>query len=241
MGLSFFAGLAWLFAAGAVCLLSAGRLKRSALELFARIVGAGTAPALYAMLTLPGFFLHEGAHALSAVLLRVPVRGVTFIPRRAAGDLGVGAGVRVARRDAPRMALIALAPLAAGIVALGLLTGALGAAGADPRPWVRLPAWLSAANWHSGSAWIAVYMIWSIGSHMAPSATDMQYVWGGAAALLVALVALGLILFLLGTTLLDGLGLLLGRLGDGLAVGAGLNVLMWIPVALASALIRRRR
>lgn len=241
MGLSFVAGLAWLFVAGAACLLSAGRLKRSAMELFARALGIHMAPALYAMLTLPGFFLHEGAHALAALVLRVPVRGITFIPRRAAGDLGVGAGVRVARRDALRMALIALAPLIAGIVILGLLTGALAAIGTDPRPWVRLSDWFTAANWRTGNTWIAVYLIWSISSHMAPSATDMRYVGSGAVAILVVLAALGVLLMLIGTALLEGLGTLLGRLGDGLAVGTALNVLMWIPVALGISLVRRVR
>jgi hypothetical protein len=239
MGLSFFAGLAWLFVASAVCLVSSGWLKRGALELIARAVGVRTAPALYAMLTLPGFFLHEGAHALTALILRVPIRGVTFIPRRAAGDLGVGAGVRVARSGVLRMALIALAPLFAGIVVLGLLTGALGAAGSDPRPWVRIPDWLAAADWRSSNVWIAIYMIWSISSHMAPSATDMRYVGSGAIAILGVLVVVGAVLFLLGTSLLDGLGTLLGRLGDGLAVGAGLNVLMWIPVVLLTQVLRR--
>ncbi len=90
MGLSFLAGLAWLFVAGAACLLSAAWLKKNALDLLARAFGVPLSPPLYAMLTLPGFFLHEGAHALSALVMRVPIRGVTFIPRRAMGDLGVG-------------------------------------------------------------------------------------------------------------------------------------------------------
>jgi hypothetical protein len=241
MGLSFLAGLAWLFVAGAACLLSAGRLKRNAMRLFARAFGVSVAPALYAMLTLPGFFLHEGAHALTALILRVPIRGVTFIPRRADSNLGVGAGVRVARRDVLRMALIALAPLVAGIVALGLLTGALATAGSDPRPWVRLPDWITAANWRAGNTWITIYLLWSISSHMAPSATDMRYVGSGAVAILAGLVVMGVLLMLIGKALLDSIGILLGRLGDGLAVGAGLNVLMLILVALLSSLVWRFR
>jgi len=240
MGLSFLAGLAWLFVAGAACLLSAGRLKRNAMRLFARAFGVSVAPALYAMLTLPGFFLHEGAHALTALVLRVPIRGATFIPRRA-GSLGVGAGVRVARRDTLRMALIALAPLVVGIVVLGLLTGALAAASSDPRPWVRLPAWLTAANWGTGNAWITIYLIWSISSHMAPSTTDMRYVGAGAMAILIGFVVIGVLLVLVGTALLDSLGVFLGRLGDGLFVGTVLNMLMLIPVALVSRLVWRIR
>jgi hypothetical protein len=240
MGLPFLAGLAWLFVAGAACLLSAGRLKKSALEVLARAFGLSLAPALYAMVALPGFFLHEGAHALTALVLRVPVRGVTFIPRRAAGDLGVGASVQVGRSDALRLALIALAPLVAGTVVLGLLSGVLGAAGPDPRPWVRLPSWLAGLDWRSGNLWIATYLIWSIGSTMAPSPTDMRYVGSGALALLALLIVAGLLLTLVGKTLLDSLGTLLSRLGDALAVGAGLNVVMLVPVELVVRLVRRR-
>ena len=240
MGLSFMAGLAWLFIAGAACLLSAGRLKKTALEILARVLGASLSPALYAMLTLPGFFLHEGAHALTALVLRVPIQGVSFIPRRAAGDLGVGASVQVARRDALRMALIALAPVLAGTVALGLLSGVFGTAAPDPRPWVRLPTWLAGLDWRSGQLWVGAYLIWSIGSHMAPSPTDMRYVWAGALAFFAVLVLAGLLLTLAGTALLDALGTVLGRLGDGLAVGAVLNAVFLIPAALIALLLRRR-
>lgn len=240
MDFSFFAGLVWLSLAGAGCLFSAQRLKRCAMDLLTRAFGESFSPAFYAMLTLPGFFLHEGAHALTALLLGVPIRGATFIPRRAGADLGVGAAVQVARRDTLRMAMIALAPLLVGTVALGLLSGVLTAGGADARPWVRLPAWLAGQDWRSGPLWVRVYLLWSIGSHMAPSATDMRYVRGGALALLALLAAAGLLLALVGEALRPRLALLLGRIGDSLAVAALLNLAMLVPVLLVAQFWRRR-
>ncbi len=238
MDFSFFAGLAWLFLSGAGCLFSARRLKGSALELLNRAFGESFGLAFYAMLTLPGFFLHEGAHALIALLLGVPIRGATFIPRRGSADMGVGAAVQVARRDALRMALVALAPLLIGTVVLGLLSGVL-ATGGDARPWVRLPAWLAGQDWRSGDLWVRAYLLWSIGSHMAPSAADMRYVRGGALALLALLAAAGLLLALFGEALLPHLALLLSRLGDSLAVAALLNLVMLAPVLLAAQPWRR--
>jgi hypothetical protein len=237
---TFFAGLAWLFLAGALCLFLAYWLKRTALDLLARAFGPRFALGLYATLTLPGFFLHEGAHALAAILLRVPLRGVTFIPRQSLDDLAVGASVQVEARGPLRMALIALAPLLAGAAAMGLLSGVLGAAGADPRPWVRLPEWAAGLEWGGGTFWLVVYLIWSIGSHMAPSQGDLRFVQSGGVVLLAILTLAGLLLSLLGPSAADPVGGALGRLGDGLAIGAILDAVFLAPLALLDYLLRRR-
>jgi len=239
MGGPFFAGLAWLFITGALCLLSAYGLKHVALRLLSRAFGTGFALGLYAMLTLPGFFLHEGSHALAALLLRVPIRGITFIPHHSPLNLSVEAGVQVASTDRLRMALIALAPLLTGTIVLGLLSGALGTAGPDPLPWVRLRDRLISLEWGGAGFWIMLYLMWALGTHMAPSRGDMVYVQGGAVALLVLLLALGLLLSLLGGTITDQVGAFLGRLGDGLFIGTALNGVILLPLFIIAGLLRR--
>ncbi len=236
----FYAGLAWLFLAGTLCLFLGYWAKRSALDILAHGFGTRFALALYAMLTLPGFFLHEGAHALAAIVLRVPLRGVTFIPRHSPENLAVGASVQVEARDPLRMALIALAPLLAGSAALGLLSGTLGVTGSDLRPWVRLPQWAAGLEWRGATFWLVVYLIWSIGGHMAPSRGDMGFVQRGALVLLALLALAGVLLSLLGPSAVDPVGSVLARLGDGLAIGAALNGIFLVPLILLSRLLRRR-
>jgi hypothetical protein len=236
----FFSSLIWLFLAGGVCLFLAWQLKRRALTLLTRAFGGGAfGPALYALLTLPGFFVHEGAHFLAAVLLRVPVRGAAFIPRRTPDDLAVGAFVQVERRDPLRMAIIAAAPLVAGTVALGLLAGTLGTNGSDPRPWIRLGEWFSSLDWQGSRTWAQIYLIWSIGSHMAPSHADLRHLRSGALALLAILVLVGFLLPHLGESLPTRVGTALSHLGDGLALGAALAGIFLLPISLFTRLPRR--
>jgi len=238
----FYAGLGWLFLAGALCLFLAYWLKRAALQLLARAFGvSGFTLALYAMLTLPGVILHEGAHALSALLLRVPVRGAALIPRRSPDDLSLEAFVQVSPRDPLRMALVALAPLLAGTVVLGLLTRTLGVAGQEVRPWARLAEWATSIDWHRAVLWATIYLIWTISSHMAPSRVDLCYVQNGAVVLLAILLALGLLLTRFGASAVERVGGALGRLGDGLAVGAILNGIILLPLALLVRLVGRKK
>jgi len=238
---AFFAGLGWLLLAGALCLFVAYWLKRTVLALLARAFGvSGLTLGLYAMLTLPGFFLHEGAHALSAVLLRVPVRGFAFIPRRASDDLSLEAFVQVVPRDPVRMALVALAPLLAGSLVLGLLSRTLAPAGLESRPWVRLAEWATGLDWHRAAPWAAIYLIWTVSSHMSPSRPDLRYVPGGAAVLLGALLLTGLLLSRFAGSAAGQVGAALSRLGDGLAVGAVLNGTFLLPLGLLARLLRRR-
>ncbi len=239
-GTVFLTGLFWLFLAGAICLLSAYRLKTTFITLLSRAFGPRVGLALYAFVTLPGFFLHEGAHALAAFLLRVPILDATLIPRPSMDGMAVGAAVQVARRDPLRMALVALAPLVAGTVALGLLTGLLGNTGTGPWPWLRLQDWVVLLNMRGADFWAGVYVIWSISSHMGPSSADMRYVWSGGAILLVLLAAAGLLLSRAAPAAPDAIGNTIGRVGDGLAAGALLNIAILLPVEGIAFLTRRR-
>lgn len=228
----FLAGLGWLFLGGGCCLAVARRLREAAAEFLTRLFGVEIGLPLFALLTLPGFFLHEAAHVLSALLLRVPIRAVHWIPRPSLDGHSLSASVSIGRADALRTALVALAPLLAGATALGLLSNALGAPEADPRPWVRLPAWLSGLDWGSSSLWASLYLIGCISLHMAPSRADLAYVPGGLAALGVVLLLSGFLLPLFGPELPGQVGRLFARLGDGLLVGAALNGVLLAPLVL---------
>ncbi len=224
-------GLGWLFLGTVGCLALSRHLQETALREMDRLLGE-IGLSLFALLTLPGFFLHEASHAASAFLLRVPVRRVHFIPRPSLDGRSLSASVEIGRRDPLRMALVALAPLLAGMAALGLLCGVSGTSAADPRPWVRLPTWLAHLDWGSSSLWASLYLIVSVSLHMAPSRADWVYVPGGMAALWGMLFLSGFLLPLFGEALPRQVGSLLIRLGDGLLVGATLNGVLLVPFLL---------
>lgn len=239
MDVHLLAALGWFFPTAALCLVLAKRLKRILVGLLVQAFGEpGVGLALYAVLTLPGFFLHEGAHALTALLLGVPLRRVVWIPRRSPDDQAVGAFTLVEPRDRLRMALIALAPLAAGALALGLLTGLMGMNSPDPYPWVRLREWIEGVDRRAPGFWASVYLIWTIGSHMAPSDSDLRIIQRGALGLLIALLLLGWILSLVGNGS-STLQAVLHRLGDSLAIGAGLNGLILLALIPLHSMARR--
>lgn len=229
----FWIGLGWLFLGTMGCLVLARRLKEVALEGLTRLLGTEFGLPLFALLTLPGFFLHEAAHVLSAFLLRVPIRRVYFIPRPSPDGRSISASVEIGRCDPLRTALVALAPLLAGMVALGLLCGVPGTSAADPRPWVRLPAWLAGLDWGT------LYLVGSLSLHMAPSRADLAYVPGGVAALWGVLLLSGLLLPLFGEALPGQAGSLFTRLGDGLFAGAALNGVLLVPLLLLRRWWRR--
>ncbi len=85
----------------------------------AKIVGIGTRNAkltvyLLSLFYLPGTILHEYAHYLVAILLRVPVYGVSFKPQRSGDKLKLGS-VTIGQTDPLRKALIGMAPLLFGL------------------------------------------------------------------------------------------------------------------------------
>ena len=201
MANSLLANLFWLLCTGSLAMFLAWRQKCTTQQLVGRLFGpSGFSLALYVMLTLPGVFLHEAAHAISALVLRVPIRDVNFIPRRSPDDLSLTAFVHVEKRDSLRMAVIALAPLLVGTVVLGLLTGTLDITAPGLPPWTRLTGWLRTMDAHGAGFWGTLYLVWSISSHMTPSRVDLRYL-GGCLPLLGLLLLAGLILTLSGHTI----------------------------------------
>lgn len=233
-------GLGWLLVAGTLGLFLAGRLKRSLLTLLARAFGPQFGLGLYAMLTLPGFFVHEAAHLLAALALGVPVRQVAFIPRPDPEGLSLAASVEVIPRGPLRMAAVALAPLLAGTAALALVTAAFPYDPGSACPWTRLAGW--AGSWkRSREFWLLAYAIWTISSHMAPSWSDLRHLWKGALIGMPLLILAGWGL----TRLLPGLAAIwyraCTRLGDGFALTAAWSALCLLPTGALLWATRGRR
>ncbi len=141
-----------------------------------------TAAAVYDLLVLPGVVLHEVAHVVATVLLRVRVIRVDLFRFRRRGDARQGE-VIVERADPLRMSVIGAAPLILGIpVVLFLLRwlavpplGLTSDVVVALRPILREPLNL-----------LALYLVWAIANTMFPSAADRAAWWTVGAVLILA-------------------------------------------------------
>ena len=167
----------FLLAFGAVLMLE--RAVHRLLQTVALLATGHTEPAtlVYALPLLPGVALHEGSHALMALLLGVKVRHFSLWPRRQSGTIRLGY-VEILSTDAVRTSLIGAAPLIFGTLALvviGLyvfdadaLMGAL-SQGRIETFGQQLFATIAAAD-----ALIWFFLIFSIANSMMPSPSDTQ-------------------------------------------------------------------
>lgn len=155
----------------------------------------GWALALFSILLFPGVLLHETSHALVAWLLRVPVQGVSLLPRLLPdGQLELGY-VRTTPTDFLRDALIGAAPFLAGtllVAHLGL--NVLGFKTLIPlflrAEWQALPQQALALT-QQPDFWLWFYLTFAISSTMIPSAADRRAWWAVGTVLgIVVLVAI---------------------------------------------------
>jgi hypothetical protein len=152
---------------------------------------------LFALVFLPGVFLHEVSHYLMARLLRVPVGGFSLLPEAAEdGMLRLGY-VEAGESDPLRGTLIGAAPLLTGLAFLAwvgqrfalfdLFRSLL--QGDWPRLWDGIRAWTQVPDF-----WLWFYLAVVVSSTMLPSASD-RHAWRTfgllAAVLLAAVVLLG--------------------------------------------------
>jgi len=162
---------------------------------------------LYAILLLPGVFLHELSHALAAAIVGVKIGHISILPRRVGKRIQLGF-VPVQQTDFIRASFIGAAPLFCGgaaVIAVGHrvfgtpeVIAALAA-----QDWLAALQGLSAAL-HAADVWIWAYLVFAIGNTMLPSRSDI-HAWpflGFVAAVLAFIV----LLFGGGALLLDGLG-----------------------------------
>ncbi len=132
---------------------------------------------LYAIVLLPGVFLHEFSHAITATLVGVKIGRMSLLPKR--GDQRIQLGfVTVQETDFIRASLIGGAPLVFGsvaVVAIGYLIFGT----------PEIVAALSQGDWLSGfqsflqvlrapDVWLWVYLVFAIGNTMLPSRADIH-------------------------------------------------------------------
>ena len=148
---------------------------------------------IFWVLFLPGTFLHELSHWLTAKLLRVKTGRFSLWPKpQRKGQLQMG-GVQVEVADPFRHSLIGLAPLIFGSIAVlligqGRLTlGQVGLAlnsGDLELIWQALLKTLAIPD-----IWLWLYLLFAISNAMLPSASDREAWWS-------VLLYLGIALFL---------------------------------------------
>lgn len=227
----------WLAAALAVLLLLERWIHRHLQGVALLAVGdREVAVWLYALPLLPGVILHELSHALAACLVGVRVGRVSVLPVRQGDRIQLGF-VPVERTGPVRTALIGLAPLLVGCLALvlighlGLGLGQVGAAlaGAD---WARAWAHLKSVI-HARDAGVWIYLAFAVSNTMLPSRSDMR-AWPVLALFFATVVGLALLLGM-GPALAVPLSATLRWL----AVACTLTALIDLPFVILIALLER--
>jgi len=206
---------------------------------------AGVTQTLFALIFLPGVFLHELSHFLMAKILRVRTGRVSLIPQpQPDGRLRLGY-VETAPGGFLRDALIGVAPL---------VTGSLFVAYVAIQRMALLPLWDLArlADWSrfwsalgavpgQPDFWLWFYLTFTVSSMMLPSASDRQ-AWLPVILLAAALVGLA-ILAGAGGWMLETLAPPLNEFLQALALifglSAVLHLLLVLPFSLLHVLLAR--
>lgn len=185
---------------------------------------------LYAILLLPGVFIHEVSHALVAALLGVNIGWIHILPRRVGKDIQLGY-VPVEKTDFVRASLIGAAPLFCGgavIVIVGYLVFGTAAVVAA----LTMGDWVSALQglaevFKTPDAWIWAYLIFAIGNTMLPSKSD-THAWPTLGIVVGALVVI-LLVINGGPTFLNEAGQLLTMPVRWIVLLGGSTLLVDIP------------
>jgi hypothetical protein len=156
-----------------------------------------TSMALFSLLFLPGVFLHEASHFITARVLGVRTGRFSILPRKMEGGRIRLGYVETAQTDIFRDALIGVAPLVTG----GLFVALVGIyrLGLDTI-WVSIiQGQLDAIGQAIKSAaaqpdfWLWFYLVFTVSSTMMPSESDRR---GWMPVILVMVSLLGIILIL---------------------------------------------
>lgn len=211
---------------------------------------AERATILYALVLLPGVFLHESSHWVTAKLLGVRTAGFSLIPRRQANgsvQLGYVQYYKTADVGAIRESLIGGAPLIVG-TAVTLLIGftlfnipdlitAMQAGDVDM---------LSAALrqlFETNNLFVWLYLIFAITNAMMPSASDRR-AWPAFLAMVGAAIVLLLLLDLQGV-LWSGLAgptaVIFGYLGLVFAMGIAVDLIAIVVIITLEAIVGKIR
>ncbi len=225
------------------------RLHQLVQTLFLVLTGhSSAATKLFAVVLLPGVFLHELSHWLAARLLGVRVRRFSVVPQQQRnGAIRLGY-VEVMRTDMLRTTLIGIAPLVVGVAALSAI-GAMvfnlqaivtALDKADVLGMLRALIALPQAT----DAWLWAYLVFAIANSMMPSESDVQtlppVLFGSVVIVGIALAAGGLPLL---HTLAPFARAIVTWLAAAFAITAALDLLIALlltcAVWIASTLTRR--
>lgn len=203
---------------------------------------------VYALLLLPGVFLHEISHWLTAGMLGIRTGRFSLIPRRQKNgtiQLGYVEYYQTSRLDPIREALVGGAPLIFGTIAILLIglhvfeISQIAAAiqiGEFSSFTVALGKILSANDF---LLWL--YLLFAISNAMLPSSSDRR-AWP---LFILVLVLLGLILFLLGLQPLLWRGLagpaviVFGYLGLAFSMAIGVDLLVMVLILMLETILSK--
>jgi len=137
-----------------------------------------TSAYLFALLFLPGTYVHEFSHFLFSLALLVPVGKLELIPKLEGEQLKLGS-VSIAKTDFIRRFIIGIAPLIIGVILLVVIV-AIAFANPSGDVWWKYFAYL--------------YLIFTISNTMYMSKKDMEGGW----KLVLAFILVFLLLYLVG-------------------------------------------
>ena len=172
---------------------------------------------LFAVLFVPGTFIHEMAHSLFALVLLVPVGQMNLIPK--ISDKGVRLGtVPIAKTDPIRRTIIGFAPFLMGITIMCLSV-------------FLVFEFELLNNW-----WIVIgmsYLNFQIGNTMFMSRKDLEGAWG----LLVSVLVLYITLYLFGFRVIADPNVIFSSSVNAVLVGASLYLIIPILIDMFGIII----
>ncbi len=154
---------------------------------------------LFAILFLPGTFIHEMSHFLTALFLLVPVGQIELVPVIEENGVRMGS-VPIGKTDIIRRTLIGVAPILFGLAIIFIT--------------ISLPI-----SW-----FIRVYIAFEIGNTMFSSERDLE----GVIPFLVFLIIVYIILYFLGVRISFPINMELFKTADiFLLIPIGVDLLLW--------------
>lgn len=135
--------------------LTSRKVTRGFYMILRSLVSEDKTLSLFSLIFLPGTFLHEASHYLSAKLLLVPVGDFSVKPVRHKQDIKMGS-VSIGRTDPIRRFLIGVAPLVLGMIIVTLLSYLISMVDAA---WIKI---------------LLTFLIFSIANSMFSSKKDLE-------------------------------------------------------------------
>lgn len=196
---------------------------------------------IFAVIFLPGVFLHEGSHFLMAKILRVPTGRFSIFPRSLPnGRLQLGY-VETAKADLVRDSLVGAAPLIMGTLFIALI--------AVYRLEMRV-LWDTLRNGQIELFWMGLgflpqvqdfflwfYLVFTVSSTMMPSESD-RHAWLELAISVGVLFTLALLIGA-GPWMLDNVAPHVSSFLSAVALIFGLSVFVHVLLILPTAIIHR--